>query len=167
MLTPFGIDALETISRRRWISNFALNCYWTYSSMFPALSNRQHWWALCPALTRKGERLQQDSMPILFCGYRRISFLLCGKDSPSACFPRCLLQPAIGEDSCKRPLHRWVPVLQHQELAVRRCSPLPDTSGRCRQLAAWHLRSRLPPWNFTKIDSTPISPGVPAPPLSA
>jgi hypothetical protein len=152
MLPPFALIATETILGRKRMSDFALNWYRTYSSMFPALSNRQHWWALCPAPKSKGERLQQHSIPVLFCGYRRASFRLCGKGSPTACFPRCLLQPAIMADSCRRLSHRWMPLLQHQELVVgRRCSPLPDNSSdrslpsnssdRYRQLAAVHLKS--------------------------
>jgi hypothetical protein len=85
------------------MSNFALNCYWTYSSMFPTLSDRQHCSALCPAPAShlKVELLQQHPLAILFGGYKSVSFHLYEKGFPNACFPRYLLQPAIGEDSCR------------------------------------------------------------------
>ena len=70
--------------------HFALNCYWTYSSMFPTRSNQQHCSTLCPAPPSclKGELLQQHPLASLFGGYRTLSFPLYEKGSPKACFPR-------------------------------------------------------------------------------
>ena len=71
--------------------------------MFPTLSDRQHCSALCPAPAShlKVELLQQHPLAILFGGYKSVSFHLYEKGFPNACFPRYLLQPAIGEDSCR------------------------------------------------------------------
>jgi hypothetical protein len=66
-------------------------------------------------------------VPIWLGGYRRFSFRLCAKGSPTAYFPRFLQQNAIGVDNCRLPLHRGVLLLPHQEpVAVHPCLLLPD-----------------------------------------
>ena len=130
--------------------NFGPHWSWTLSSMFPTLSNRQHWLALC--LASKGMLLlQRHSVPDCWSGYRRVSFQLFAKGSLTECFPHCLLQHANGEEASRRwpPPHRppHSSSLRHEELVVCRCSPLPGTSNRChrcdrcRQLAAWRFRN--------------------------